>query len=132
MSTSRLLFLTALAFLWSASGAAEAQKPDESSAGAKQQVLSLNGTDNGKHVPAKVGQEIIITLQTIGPGQYETPKVSSPSLRFEGSYFPRDQNPGGPQQVYRFIAAAVGEVKVEIRHSQGTVTYRIAIQVKPD
>ena len=130
MLTSRLVFLTALAFLWSASASAGTQTPGKSSASTKQKVLSLNGTDQGKHVSTKVGQEIIVTLQTVGPGQYETPRVSSSSVRFEGSDFPKGQIPAGPRQVYRFISAAVGEAKIEIPHSQGETAYQITVQVK--
>jgi hypothetical protein len=130
MLTARLAFLTALAFLWSAYATAAAHKPDKSSESTKQQALSLSGADQGKHVSTKVGQEIVVTLQTIGPGQHETPRVSSSSLRFEGSYFPKEQNLGGPRQVYRFIAAAVGEAKVEIAHSQRNTAYQITVQVK--
>jgi hypothetical protein len=70
-------------------------------------------------------REIVITLQTIGPGQYETPQISSSSIRFKGSYFPREQNPGGPRQVYRFVAETVGEAK-----SERNAVYRIIVQVK--
>jgi hypothetical protein len=93
-------------------------------------VLFLNTADDRKHVSIKVGREIVITLQTIGPGQYETPQISSSSIRFKGSYFPREQNPGGPRQVYRFVAETVGEAKVEIPHSERNAVYRIIVQVK--
>ena len=129
-STSQLVVLTALVFLWSACPNSSAQKSGESSASTKQQVLFLNTADDGKHVSIKVGREIVITLQTIGPGQYETPQISSSSIRFKGSYFPREQNPGGPRQVYRFVAETVGEAKVEIPHSERNAVYRIIVQVK--
>ena len=115
---------------WSACPNSSAQRSDESSASTKQQVLFLNTADDGKHVSIKVGREIVITLQTIGPGQYETPQISSSSIRFKGSYFPREQNPGGPRQVYRFVAETVGEAKVEIPHSERNAVYRIIVQVK--
>ena len=130
--TSRWVFLTALAFLWSAFGVAGAQKTDKASGSAKQQVLSLNGTDSGKLVSAKVGREIMITLQTIGPGEYAAPRVSSASIRFEGTYFPKGQNPGGPKQVYRFIAAVAGQGKLAIPHTGNNPTYQITIQVTPN
>ncbi len=66
MSNAKLVFLTALAFLWSASVSAGTQKPEKSSESTKPQVLSLMGTDQVKHVSAKVGQEIIVSIQTIG------------------------------------------------------------------
>jgi hypothetical protein len=109
----------------------DAQKPDGSLKTTRQQALSLNGTDQGKHVSTKVGQEIIVTLQTIGPGgQYEAPRVSSSSVRFEGSYFPKEQVPAGPTQVYRFMSAAAGEAKVDIPHSGENRAYQITVHVK--
>jgi len=123
--TSRWVFLTALAFLWSAFGVAGAQKTDKASGSAKQQVISLNGTDSGKLVSAKVGREIMITLQTIGPGEYAAPRVSSASIRF-GS------EPRGPKQVYRFIAAVAGQGKLAIPHTGNNPTYQITIQVTPN
>jgi len=54
-------------------------------------VLFLNTADDGKHVSIKVGREIVITLQTIDPEQYGTPQILSSSIRFKGSYFPREQ-----------------------------------------
>jgi hypothetical protein len=96
----------------------------------KQQVLSLYGTDQVKHVSTRVGEEIILTLQTIGLGHYETPRVSSSSVRFEGSYPSKEIVPGGPRQVYLFMSAAVGEAKVDIPHSAENRAYQITFHVK--
>ena len=74
MLASRLVFLTALAFFCSASASAGTQKLDKSSESTDLHLVFLNGTDQRKHVSTKVGQEIIVTLQTVGPGQYETPR----------------------------------------------------------
>jgi hypothetical protein len=93
------------------------------------QVLSLNRTNTGERVTAEVGQLIIVTLQTIGGGQYGKPKVSSSSVRFESSSFPATQNPGGPTQVYRFTATEEGEAKLEIPHSGSNPTFKLTIQV---
>jgi hypothetical protein len=98
-------------------------------AGTTLRVLSLNRANNGQHVSAKVGQPIVVTLQTIGGGQYGTPQISSRSLRFESTSFPAIQNPGGPTQVYRFTAVAEGEAKIEIPHSNANVNFRLAIKV---
>ena len=98
-------------------------------AGAAPRVLFLNRANEGQSVSAKVGQSIVITLQTIGPGQYGAPQVSSQSIRFESSSFPAKQNPGGPTQVYRFTAVAEGEAKIEITHSDGNGTFELTIQV---
>lgn len=122
--TSRWVFLTALAFLWSAFGVAGAQKTDKASGSAKQQVISLNGTDSGKLVSAKVGREIMITLQTIGPGEYAAPRVSSASIRFEGTYFPKGQNPGGPSM------STVSSPRSQGRPSSQSLTPEITPRIK--
>jgi hypothetical protein len=92
-------------------------------------VLSLNRANNGQRVFAKVGQPVVVTLQTICGGQYGAPQISSRSLRFESASFPAIQNPGGPTQVYRFTAVASGQVKVEIPHSNATANFSLTIQV---
>jgi len=73
--------------------------------------------NDGQRVTAKVGQPIVVTLQTIGGGRYDTPQISSRAVRFEGSAFapPREQNPGGPKQVYRFTQLPREERKSESR-----------------
>ena len=45
------------------------------------QVLSLDFTNNGQSVKARVGQQIEISLGTVGPRQYGTPEISSPAVR---------------------------------------------------
>jgi hypothetical protein len=93
--------------------------------------LSLNRTNDGQRVTAKVGQPIVVTLQTIGPGRYSTPQISSHAVRFEGSAFapPRERNPGGPKQVYRFTATAEGEAQVRIPHTDSNPTITFTIRV---
>ena len=92
--------------------------------------LSLNRTNDGQRVTAKAGQPIVVTLQTIAGGHYGTPQISSRAVRFEGSaYAPaREQNPGGPKQVYRFTAVAEGEAQIRIPHTDyPTVTFTIRV-----
>jgi hypothetical protein len=79
-------------------------------------VLYLHGGNNGQRVTARVGQAIQLTLQTIGPGHYGTPKISSAAIEFEGAAFAKEQNPGGPRQVYRFRARSQGEARINIPH----------------
>ena len=85
----------------------------------KQHVLYLNGGNNGQHVTARVGQAIQITLQTIGPGHYDSPQISSPAIRFEGVEVPKVKIPAGATQVYRFLAASEGEAQLKILHIFG-------------
>src|SRR5205809_3655286 len=95
-------------------GNADAQKADMSSTSIKQQVLSLNFTNNRQHLAATVGQQIEITLGTVGPKQYGTPQVSSPAIQLESVALAWPPNPGGPTYVYIFEATAEGEVQVKI------------------
>jgi hypothetical protein len=126
------------AFIWveisvliASYGYAEGQKSDTSASGT-QQELSLNRRNDGQHISAKVGQPIVVTLQTIGGGHYDTPQISSPAIRFEGeSPVPAaKQNPGGPTQVYRFTAVAEGEAQIRIPHTDSNPTVTFTIQVK--
>src|SRR5512143_37372 len=79
--------------------------------------ISLDNSDSGKSITAQVGDTIEITLQTIGPGQYATPSVSSGSIRFLGEFSAGLPNPGGPRQLFRFEAAAPGRAAITIRRT---------------
>jgi hypothetical protein len=124
MTYSRSLALAALALLMASRGNSGTQKIDVLPTSA-QKPLSLNGKNAGQHLAATVGQRIQITLQTIGPGRYNTPEISSPAIRFEGFADPTAQNPGGPTQVYCFEAAAEGEAQVKIPHTALPSSFRV-------
>lgn len=115
MTISRSLFVVGLAFLWSY---AEAQNINSSPTGVKQQVLLLNFANNGQHLVASVGEQIEITLGTVGPQKYGTPQLSSSAIRLESTALDsRDRpipNPGGLMFVYLFEAAAEGEARVQV------------------
>jgi hypothetical protein len=84
------------------------------------QTISLSNADSGETVVAAVGDKIEVTLQTIGPGQYGTPTVSSVSVMFLGESSPPGQpNPGGVRQLYRFEADSSGRADIAIPHSGG-------------
>jgi hypothetical protein len=104
------------------------------SASVNQQELSLNRTKDGQHASAKVGERIVVTLQTIGGGHYDTPQISSHAIRFEGEsdVSPAKQNPGGPTQVYRFTAVAEGEAQIRVPHTGSNPTVTFTIQVRKD
>ena len=93
---------------------ANAQNVSISARSIKQQVLSLNFTNNGQHVKATVGQQIEITLGTVGPAQYGVPLVSSTAVRLESTALNWPPSPGGPTFIYIFEAAAAGEAQVII------------------
>ena len=81
--------------------------------------LELENGDSGRTVAVAVGDEIRVTLQTIGPGQYGNPTVSSSSVGFLGVSAAGDPNPGGPRQLYRFEATASGRAEISIVHEGG-------------
>lgn len=127
-STALLLVLTA----GISPSDANAQSTDSASR-IKQHVLYLNAANASQTVVADVGQPIQITLGTVGPGQYNSPQVSSSAVRFEGVTFPKEQIPAGPTQVYRFRAVSVGQAQIKIEHkiqvkmadgADGQVPYR--------
>lgn len=125
--------------LWGPLGAdANGQKVSMSPTSIKQQVLSLNFTNNGQQVRATVGQQIEITLGTVGPAQYGVPLVSSTAVRLESTALNWPPSPGGLTFVYIFEAAATGEAQViiPILHSPepdfaGKNTFVTMIRVGP-
>jgi hypothetical protein len=76
--------------------------------------ISLSIADTGRTVAAPVGGEIDIKLQTIGPGQYATPKLSSPAVRFQTMSYVSPPVPAGPTQLFRFEVVAPGQATISI------------------
>jgi hypothetical protein len=94
--------------------------------------VGLTAQDNGSDLNLVMQQAVFLTLQTIGPGQFGEPVISSAAASFEGMTFPKAQNPGGPTQLYRFRAVADGTALITIPHDDGsapfTVTFRCCAQ----
>jgi len=126
MLTSILLTLASLTAFCGNSAAQNAPTPSS----VPQQELLLTRANDGQTHTAKVGQPIVVTLQTIGGGHYDLPKISSHSVRFDSAVFPPKQNPGGPTQVYRFTAIAEGEAQIRIPHTGSNPTVTFIIRVK--
>ena len=82
-------------------------------------AISLNNADSGRTIGALAGDELEITLQTIGPGEYGSPVLSSGSIRFLGESSPGPQNPGGLRQLFRFEAVSTGRAEITIPHVGG-------------
>ena len=78
--------------------------------------IRLDNSSNGRSISAAPGDEIEITLQTIGPGQYLMPTVAGPILSL-GEFAAPVQNPGGPKQIFLFQAVAVGRGEIRIIHT---------------
>lgn len=129
--------MTALGLLLSAGAKVEAQGPYPPSAAARRQVLALNFASNGKHVSVRVGQQIEISLGTVGPGQYGAPEISSSAVRLVNTALDWPANPGGPSFVYIFETVAEGEARVKVPVLNGgqesyanDITFTVTIRVK--
>jgi hypothetical protein len=79
--------------------------------------IRLDNSSNGHTISVAPGDAIDITLQTIGPGQYESPTVSAGSIHFLGEFSAGMPNPGGPRQLFRFEAVTVGRADITIPHT---------------
>src|SRR5579864_691196 len=118
---------------------AHAQQIETSSPKANQRVLSLSIKNSGQHLTATVGQQIEITLGTVGPPQYGKPVISSPAIRLASTALWRTI-PAGPTFIYIFEAAAEGEAQVTVplinttpnnRQSPDQHTFVVTIRVAP-
>ena len=128
-------FVVALTSFWMLCGSGGAQYSGISSNG-KPRTLLLNVENSRQQVAATIGQQIKITLGTIGPGSYdEIPQISSPAIRFESVHLKWPVNPGGPVQVYIFRAAGEGRAEIRIPHIDDEPAPRpvfvVTIQVGP-
>lgn len=85
-----------------------------SSMSAQQHLLPLSLANNGQHVAATVGQQIEITVGTVGPRRYGTAQISSPAIGLGGVTLENPVTPSGPAFTYIFEAAAEGEARIRI------------------
>src|SRR5579872_4122140 len=106
------VLLVTLALLLTAGVNLPAEGPYPLSTSDRQQVLSLDFTNNGQSVKTRVGEQIEISLGTVGPRQYGTPQISSSAVRLLNTAQDWPPNPGGPRFVYVLEAAGEGEARV--------------------
>jgi hypothetical protein len=108
---------------------ATAARSDHGCGSAANQTLRLGNADAGRSVVVAVGDEIDVTLQTIGPGQYGRPVVSSRSVVFAGRSFVGPFLPAGPTQLYRFAAVAAGRARITLPHTGDAPSPRPAYSI---
>jgi hypothetical protein len=87
-------------------------------------LIAVAGCSAAVETPADytvaVGQELDITLRTIGSGSYDTlPVISTPILRYLTVVDVAPYNPGGPVQQFSFLAEARGRTTLTF-HFSGT------------
>jgi hypothetical protein len=82
-------------------------------------IIRVDNGGAGRSVIASVGDKIEVTLQTVGPGQYGDPILSSESVKFLAESSAGAPNAGGPRQLYRFETVSSGRVDITIPHTGG-------------
>ena len=93
-------------------------------------IVSVSG-DTPTTVVIAAGQELRVTLGTVGPGAYDSlPSISSSTLRFLDMTFPPGQVPGGPRQLFRFIGAASGTAVISFHQSFTNAFIRDTVVVR--
>ena len=86
---------------------------------------------SGHAFSARVGQELEIRLQSIGPGEYRSPPdISSDAVRFRGASLATPHVPAGVTQLFRFQAVARGRAIVVFRHSELSATVIDTVDVR--
>jgi len=84
----------------------------------------------GETLRIAVGQELDLTFQTIGPGEYESPpSISSSSLQFLDVTAFRPAPRAGLAQRFRFKGAIPGRAIVVIHHSGKSPVIRDTVNV---
>lgn len=101
----------------------------ESSQRPHRRMLSLTQENDGQHFNASVSERIEITLQSTGPQQWAAPQISSSAVRFEDVVLKMPPNPGGPTQVFVFIAAEAGRATIQIPNTVSNATFSVMIEV---
>jgi hypothetical protein len=101
--------LTAGVLLAGCSGSVESNEPADT-----QGHIALTRADGSKTVALTRGQHVDLTLQTVGPGSYGEPQLSSSAVRFDGSEYAKEPVPAGPTQLYHFVGVSQGEADITI------------------
>jgi len=87
------------------------------SACSSDRLVSTSG-DPSRTLWLSVGQELSLTLGTVGPGQYASPPtISGAALQFLADSIVPPFDPGGPHQRFWFRAVAPGQAVVTFRHT---------------
>lgn len=79
-------------------------------------VIGVPVDGRNQTIPAAVGQEIAVTLGSLGPATYASPPtISSNVLTFVGVEVVPPFDPGGATQRFRFRAVAAGQAIVDFQ-----------------
>jgi hypothetical protein len=76
-------------------------------------TIAIGNSDSGQTVALSVGDELDVTLGSIG-GNPGDPAVSSTAIRYQASSGVGLPNPGGPTILYKFAAVRRGAATITI------------------
>jgi hypothetical protein len=80
---------------------------------AADRMVSIDAGASTHHVSASAGDRVNFTLQTIGPGEFESPPgISSAAVAFVDVVSVVPAVPAGPTQQFRFRAVSTGTAVV--------------------
>ncbi|HEX4633146.1 MAG TPA: hypothetical protein VH163_04895 [Gemmatimonadales bacterium] len=87
-------------------------------------------SDSSQTLSLEVGQQLDLTVGTVGPGSYQMPTISSSAVVFLGDSIIGPNTPAGPRQLYRFRGVVAGRAIVVITHSgmEPTITDTILVR----
>jgi hypothetical protein len=76
---------------------------------------SVDYSNNNQDLAVLVGDQIEVTLGSVGPGwKYDDPEISSSAIEVKSIRPPSPPNPGGPVHAYMLKAIAEGEARFRI------------------
>ncbi len=93
-------------------------------------IIRLSLADSGKSIDVPVGTEIDITLQTIGPGEYGQPQISSSAVSFLDVSYVSPAVPAGPTQLFRFISESPGIAAIRMTGTSNQKVFEITVEIK--
>ncbi|MEA3246556.1 MAG: hypothetical protein U9Q74_10415, partial [Gemmatimonadota bacterium] len=78
-----------------------------------------------------VGQELKLTLSTIGPGEYASPPlIVGTSVEFIDAAVVPPFTPGGPTQLFRFKAVRSGQAVIRFTHTERSPVVEDTVRVR--
>jgi len=97
---------------------------------ASDRVVSVEGGPS-RTLSLAVGQDLALTLHTLGPGQYASPpSISGASLRFLADSVVPPFTPGGPTQRFWFRGEAPGRAVVTFHHTWQQTVVEDTVEVR--
>jgi hypothetical protein len=82
-------------------------------------------------ISMKVGRELDLTIQNIGPTRYASPpEISSAAIRFIGDTVVTPGVPAGLTQLFRFEAIQAGDAVITFHQTEGSFTVQDTVHVQ--